>query len=432
MKEHRIKIILFSLLFALLFLPKLQQFFPVFKFDPLNGEFIPAEKQKITMAGWFEGNFQKAYDKYFEENIGFRNPLIRFYNQVDFSCFRLAHGGDIVVGKEGYLFKKEYLIAHAGKDYIGEKEIDQRIERLKYVTAQLAVKGVHVIVIFAPTKADFYSEYIPSYYSANDTTPTNYDSYRKKLWGNGINFIDFNDYFLKLKKNSLYPLFPKQGIHWSQYGMYLASDSLVKYIREKTNLDLNELHVDSINVSYDLKSTDYDLGNLCNVLADMKHVAMPYPVLRFENNPTKKRPNVLTIGDSFYWNIYYSGILQHIFNGANFWYYNHDVYADSIPGKGVVDPDDFMFEVEQQQVVVLLQTESNLNNVGLGFIDNAYAMLQNHVTDDPVAKMEYSIRTNLEWFASIKKKAAEKNIPLDEMVRSDAEWMVEKERAKKN
>ena len=431
MKMPSLKLLLFSLLFAMLFLPELQNLYPVYSFKPLTGEFIPAEKQKFTVSGWFEGDFQKAYDKYFEEQIGFRIPLIRLYNQVDFSLFRVAHGGDIVVGKDGYLFQTQYLTAHAGKDFIGEKEIDARLERIKYVIKALREKGIYVVIAFAPTKADFFAEYVPRYYSRSDTTPTNYDIYRKKLIDDELPFIDFNAYFLKLKNTSPYPLFPKQGIHWSQYGMYLSVDSLLAYFREKINLDLNNLYCDNISLSYELKSTDYDLGDLCNVIFDMPHYEMPYPSLRFEKNPAKRRPNLLTIGDSFYWNIYNSEVPKYIFNGANFWYYNHDVYADSLPQKEVVNLSTFMNEIDRQQVILVLQTESNLNNLGLGFFETVYDALQSKELISPVAKMEEEIRKDPVWLESVRKKAIERNVSLDAMIRSDAEWMVEQERAKK-
>lgn len=431
MKLPALKLFLFSFLFALLLVPELQKNISVFTFMPLSGEFVPEVKKPFTKEGWFDGTFQNSYDRHYEENIGFRNPLIRVYNQLDFSLFNVAHGGDIVVGKEGFLFQTQYLTAHAGMDFIGEKEIDARMERIKFVNTQLRKKGIHLIVAFAPTKADFFSEYVPAFYSRKDTAQTNYDLYRKKLSESEISFIDFNDYFLKLKRTSPYPLFPKQGIHWSQYGVYLAVDSLRKYIREKANIDLNDIYCDSVQSSYELKSTDYDLGDLTNVMDNMPHYEMPYPVLRFENNPTKPRPNLLTIGDSFYWNIYNAGIAKNLFNGSHFWYYNHDVYADSLPQKEVVNLVTFMNVVEKQQVVLILQTESNLNNIGLGFFESTSDILKGKENQSPVLKVEEAIRNNPEWMELIKRKAAEKNISIDAMIRADAEWSVEQERLKK-
>lgn len=428
MKLQTLKLLLFSILFGAFLIPSIQKYFSVFTFKPLAGEFIPAKKQIFTSERWFDGEFQKSYETYYEENIGFRNPLIRIYNQIDFSVFNTVHGGSIEVGKEGYLFETPYLIAHAGKDFIGNKEIDARIERIKFVTATLKERGIHVIIAIAPTKADFFEEYIPSFYSVKDTTGTNYESFRRKLVAKDVLFIDFNDYFLRIKGTSQFPLYPKQGIHWSQYGMYLVADSLLKYMKEETGINMKDLYCDGVQLSSDLGSTDYDLGDLSNVLFDMRHDPMPYPILRVEENSAKPKPNVLVIGDSYYWNIYYTEISGKIFNGANFWYYNHLVYTDSIPGKQNLDVANCMATVEKQQVILVLQTVSNLNKVGFGFFENMYEQLKNNY--NILAHFEKLIRDKPEWLEAVTKKAIERKIPVEEMIRSDAQWMAEQEMAK--
>ena len=340
-----------------------------------------------------------------------------------------SHGGSVVVGKEGYLYESQYLVSHAGKDYIGEKEIDARLERIRFVTERLNEKGIHLLIAFAPSKADFFSEYIPDFYKRDSLNPTNYDSYRSKLLSSDIPFIDFNSYFLSVKKSAPYPLFPKQGIHWSEYGVYLSADSILKYFNQKFGLNLNTMLCNHVDLSPELRSTDYDLGDLCNVLYVMHHYDMPYPSLQFQTDPAKSKPNMLVVGDSFYWNIYYSEIPKKIFNGANFWYYNHEVYCDSVPKKQVLDIAHFQNAVEQQKIILVLTTESNLNNLGFGFFEMAYDML--HTDSNILRRYEQEIKNDPEWLKLVSKKAAERNITLDEMIRSDARWMLEQETAKK-
>ncbi|MEO8085813.1 MAG: hypothetical protein ABI763_03280 [Bacteroidota bacterium] len=427
MRQQQLKLILFSVLFALLFLPFLQQQFSVFTFKPLTGEFIPAEKQNITMAGWLQGDFQKAYDKNYEENLGFRNFLIRFYNQVDFSFFNTMHA-EVVAGKKGYLFQESYLNSFTGNDFIGEEKIKEEVRKIKFVKDRLKEKGISLVLAIAPSKVRFYPEYIPSYYLNRQTIATNYYTYKRMLQDEQVPFMDFIDYFSKLKDTTRYLLYPKQGIHWSQYGMYVVADSLLKKIRTDEGIMLNNLSFDSIEFTDQLRSTDYDLGDLSNVLFEMKHDKMPYPVLHFENDPAKPRPNVLVIGDSYYWNIYYAEIPKYIFSRANFWYYNHEVYADTLPGKQIVDQANFMNEVERQRIVIVLETEINLNKFGFGFFDLVYERYQN--PDNTVAAYEKMIRNNPEWLEAVKQKAADRKIPLEQMIKSDAEWMAEQDRAK--
>ena len=45
-----------------------------------------------------------------------------------------------------------------------------------------------------------------------------------------------------------------------------------------------------------------------------------------------------------------------------------------------------------------------------------------------IKNYEESIRRTPEWLADVKKKALERNIPLDTMIRKDAEYLVEQEK----
>jgi len=374
MSARTVRIFLFLFLFGLLFIPRIMKRLRLIFEVPLQGEFNPAAKVSLSFATWFDGNFQKSYDKYYEENIGLRNTLIRIYNQVDYTFFKTTHS-DVIVGKNRYLFLEDYLNAYIGKDFIGEEDINRRMEQINFVSDKLKQKGIYVIIAIAPTKVDFYAEYIPSFYSRRKPDSTNYNSWRKNLAASTIPFIDFNDLFLKAKDTSRFALYPKQGIHWSQYGMYVVADSLLKFMREETGIDMKNLNCNAIKTSQKLMSTDYDLGDLCNVLFKMKHDDMPYPILSVEDNPSKPKPNVLVIGDSYYWNLYNTEIPRKIFNGKNFWYYNYEAYTDSTKGPQKLDPANCMHVVEKQQVILIIQTVPNLNKLGFGFFDYAYLRL---------------------------------------------------------
>jgi hypothetical protein len=430
MSPRTIRIFLFLSLFMLFLIPRIQKRFQFIIEPPLQGEFTPADKASFSFEGWFSGGYQKNFDKYYEENIGFRNSLIRIYNQVDFSLFHATHE-NVVVGKNGYLFQEKYLNAYIGADYIGTEKMDSTIQMITEVRDSLKQKGIYLFIVFAPTKVRTMKEYIPDFYARRSTRKTNYEAYKKAFKDHDITYLDFIDYFLKIKDTSSYPLYPEKGIHWSQYGMYLVVDSLVNFIQEKTNLDLNKFYCDSIQWSSKLRSTDYDLGALCNVLFDMPHNKMPYPVLRFEKNPLKVKPDVLAIGDSYYWNIITSDVPKYIFNGTNFWYYNHDVYADSLPQKSVVSLSTYAQDVEGQKIILVIQTESNLGDLGFGFFKMMSDAYSENALKTPLAQAEFAIRNNPEWLETVRKKAFERNVDLNVMIRTDAEWMV-KQNAKKS
>ena len=57
------------------------------------------------------------------------------------------------------------------------------------------------------------------------------------------------------------------------------------------------------------------------------------------------------------------------------------------------------------------------------------ASLSGNDSENPLLELEEEIRNNPDWLEAIKKKAIERNMNLDDMIRADAEWML-KERAK--
>jgi len=503
MSPRTTKIFLFLILFGLLFIPRIQKRFKLIYESPLEGEFIPAEKANFSYDAWFEGIFQKNYNTYYEENIGLRNSLIRIYDQVDFSFFNTTHG-DVVMGKHGNLFLKSYLNSYIGADYIGREKIDSTVQKISAAISFLRKKGIFTLIVFAPTKVRTCSEFIPAYYAAYKTDSNNYSAYKKEFKEAGIEHIDFIDYFQNIKHKSSYALYPERGIHWSQYGVYLATDSILHFLKDR-GFHLNDILCDTIGVSSKLESTDYDLGSLSNVLFTMPHDPMPYPVTRYTNYPDRQRPNVLVIGDSYYWNIYHTDFPESIFNGRNFWYYNHEVNTDSLerkpekypfaeidtsddgqliyfpplnpnlnrfisrpelfkadtnrllniyhsetvrrfsrnirkwdlqregrspaPIKRYLSDYEIMPALSKQQILIIMQTEPNLNKLGFGLFEFIYSKINEPV--ELIEAFEQAIRNNPPWVESIRKKATQNNVDLDAMIRADAEWLAHEE-LKKN
>ena len=62
-----------------------------------------------------------------------------------------------------------------------------------------------------------------------------------------------------MKDTASWPLYPQCGIHWSKYGMSLCADSLFDYIASIRGITLPDFGWDSLEVSQELKDTDYDV-----------------------------------------------------------------------------------------------------------------------------------------------------------------------------
>jgi hypothetical protein len=427
-----LKNFLLILILALLVVPGLQSRFYIVQSAPLKGLFQLQEKPVFSVASWFSGTYQQQSQKYRDEQPGFRSDLIRVFNQVDYSLFSRPHAAKIIVGKKGYLFGDQYIEAYLGTDYMGDKYIDQKIGEVKYLQDFLwEKKKILLLVIFPPDKGTFYREMIPDRYLAKKREANNYSRYSQKCSEAGVNVIDFNSLFLRMKDTTQYILYPKTGVHWSTYGAVIAADSLVKYLDKKLGIRMPEMVVDSIALSNVPKDEDDDISRTMNLIFPVSQPPLAYPVYHFRNDSGMRKPAALFIGDSFYWSWYNPGIIRNLFSNEPFWYYDKEVYPENNTSPLNTGLIDMKSNVEKQDVIILMQVNGGEGNLGYGFVDRAFAEYDT-AKDNPVRKIEASMRSSGDYLNVLAKKAKEWNVTLDAMIRTDAIYLYNKELIQKS
>jgi hypothetical protein len=423
MKNIRLHIAFVFIILMMAF-PAVQMRFHPFKEKPLNGAFILAEKPQFTKANWNSGEFQEKGERYLKDHTGFRNFLVRLQNQVDFSLFRQANAEGAVIGKNKQLYEYDYIRSWLAIDYPGESFIEQKLNRTKYVQEYLKrEKNIDLVVVFEPGKASFYPENIPSIYAGKKNGLSTYDHYLAKAKVTGIDYIDLNEYFLQLKPESEYPLFPPLGTHWSIYGMRFVADSLIRFIENRRNIDLPEFYADSIEISSKPRDTDDDVIRTMNLLFSLKEVDLAYPVFSFDTVSPKYRPMVLVVADSYYWNIFNTRIPKHLFANEAFWYFNSLVYPDNYYKPVHTRDLDIRQEVEKQEVIFLMITERFLHKFDWTFIDQLYTLYTPAWLKDPVYENINKIMQVDPWYGDIINKAAQKQFSLEEGLIEEGKFM---------
>lgn len=354
-----------------MWVPFVQMVFPFAKSKRLKGAFIPHAKPLFSDTSWLAGNFQRNYELYLNDTIGFYQDFICVRNQIDFSLFRKCHSYDIEVGKNDYLIATTHIDAHLGKLHTRLSKIDSTSKMLKQLNDTLIKLNKTLIVIFAPSRGAFYKDLAPSWYDMTPQHESDYQAYNRLLNNTGVKILDFNKSFLEKKASSPYPLFTKCGIHWSIYGAAVAGDSMARFIEKERKQDLPDIRFDRIVVSDTARSTDADLNSTLNLIWDVKNEPMAYPVLSF-NKKDKAKLNALFIGDSFFFTFGITYIPEGIFNEYSFWYYNKTVFSkDSTNGKTASELN-LAGEINKRDVIALIATETNLTDLGWGFIEKAW------------------------------------------------------------
>ncbi len=364
--------ILLGIVFLLLLTPIIQGEFNIFKIRGLRGAFTPTENVTFKTDSIFSNGYQQKKEKYLSENFGFRNDAIRIRNQILFSFFNKAKANGVLVGKGNYLYEEDYIKSYFGVDFVSKDSIKTRIEKLKFVQEELEKKGKTIFFVIAPGKGSFYPEYFPEEYQQYKKSTTNYEVYQRLLSEYKINHIDFNRYFLQHKKDSPYLLYPKYGIHWSHYGSCLVSDSIIRYIENKKHIDLANLTWQKVNLE-NAHDNDIDISRSLNLLFDTKLEKMGYPEIIFTKGSAK--PNVLTIGDSFFWTLIDAGILNS-FNNFDYWFYNREKYIDRFIKPEEVGKLSLENEIKKNEVIIILCNEANLKDAGWGFVENSYKLFR--------------------------------------------------------
>ena len=268
----------------------------------------------------------------------------------------------------------------------------------------------------------------------------------KKL---NINHIDFSKWFKEQKNISPYDLYPKTGIHWTNYGALIATDSLKRHIEHNASLNLKDFVITNIAFSDSLISPDNDMGEAMNLLFPIKTLPMPYANYYWKEDESAVKPKALFIGDSYFWNVYYQGLTNNLFTDCKFWYYNQTVYPESEPVREV-NKLDISEEIKKQQVIVLMATETNIHDIGWGFVDKAIETLKTkninidemitldaiyvYETDyckpevvEEINKTKERIKNTKEWMEQIKIKAKTQNVSEDEMLELDAKYLYDTE-----
>jgi len=412
-----------------LFAPIIQQQTKLIELKPLEGFFEQASNPEFAVDSFFNGSYQTGKEKYIDQNYGFRNFLIRLNNQLDFWFLGKIHSEKVVLGKNGMLYEDHYIVSYLGENFLGESIIDELTSKIKKLQDYFSQKNKTLLIILAPGKATFFPDLFPPLFD-REKKRNNYEEFAAQFQSKGINTIDFNNWFKAKKGKTPFPLYTELGIHWTLYGSSLAFDSIVKYVEKKRNIDLPDYLIDKYEFPDELRSPDDDIYRALNLLFNMKHVKAAYPLIRVYNDSTKTQPTLLTIGDSYWWNIYNTAVGGSVFKDGRFWYYNKEAFPESFTKQTFVETLDFKKVIEETDVIILCYTEPMLINIGNGFIEKAYdTFCMNSLSSEEkklrIENMMKYIRTDKNWMDGIKKRSIKEKLPVDSVIFYDARWQVE-------
>jgi len=359
--KNPVAIFFLSLFSAVILLVWTQQLFNPIKLAGLQGAYDPGKWPEWSARSWFSGNYQMRADHYLKYNTAFNGELIRLRNQFDYSVFGNINTM-LLLGKENYLFDPSYVEAMEGKDLVHDSILHNSMQQLK---GFISSDSIPVLILFAPNKAAFYSEYLPSL--AVPVEQTNRSRYKKHLTEAGIPYIDFDQWFYSIRDTSSWPLIPKYGAHWSTWGSAFAGDSVINILRQLLQTDLSDYTITGTDTTSEARYQDDDYLPSLNLMYKWKSPVLAYPVLQFHEGV---KPNILFISDSFIWNFYDIGMMDHCMDQkSHVIYYFKTIYDMQRNQLGAADKFPIEKILEGRDAIVILSSDPSLKNFGFGFFE---------------------------------------------------------------
>ena len=377
MRATWIKRILFVLIAGLIFLPGryipyLQRQFPSWQAPALSGAYITPDRPGFMIDDWLGGRYQDKYMNYVSDRSHMKPLLVRLRNQWEFQWFKRSSNPIIEVGREGYVFDKNYNQAYMGLDVQADSVVRERIRKLAVIRDFLRNKGTEVLVLNPPGKATHIPEMLPPQYPRNHDRPTNRHRYTQALEEYGIPYMNFEELRVAEEKSG-YLHYSRGGLHWSLYGATAAMEMINNRIESLLGIKMPEMYwQDSLSFEAE-RGTDREILNAMNLWKMPKQDNLAYPVHRYYSDSTHTRPNVLVLGDSFYGILYDLGFQRELFAPESaYWHYFERIQPSPTQGDANPRARDLMEEVLQRNLVILTCSETNLPNFGFGFVEALY------------------------------------------------------------
>ena len=351
------------------YLPILLRNNPSWQAKQLGGSYEVVAKPRFSPANWLKKRYQRdveAHLKQFSENAPF---FIRSRNQLNFDVFNDLEAKDILAGPNGNFHSIDYCMARTGYKCCDEPRLEGIADTLKQMEQWLNEQGKQLLVLLPPGKGRVLPNDMPEYFQQRLTEASNWQRMTDLLQEKGLPFMNFQ-FLIEQEAAQVhqFPLYPQFGLHWSHYGLTVASDSIRERIGQMLGKSLPVMNYqDAIVLKEKLIETDKELLNGANLFQEPMLKPMPYPQISYTKSDSTYRPDVLIIGDSFHKVIFEYGIQEALFApNSSFWYYNRSIR----PQGGQAGNKNLREAMESRDLIILQAAELNITSMGFGFMKN--------------------------------------------------------------
>lgn len=431
---------LFLLFMGLLLLPLILQITHIPPIRKLEGYTQPIEKVAPSMKNLLNGSYQQYLDEAAVAHFGGRGFYIRCYNQFMYSVFHKITNNNIIIGKNGEMFLKQYTDDVSGvtlREKFGTADSAKRVAKQNVIRTlelidSLKAHDIAFLVVLAPSKTAIYPEWLPDSIPPDDFVLQH--EYAALFKEYNIPHIDFIPVFNSLKNKEKYPLYTKYGTHWCLGTMPFVTDTLLRAIEGVLNSPMPHIQLIDSNITRRYAPSDRELESTCNLMFPLSHPKMPWPKYALCHIPHNyQKPNLLVIADSYFTQLSDCPFSE-AFSNVDFWMYNEISFSKiSKRDKKVVYINKYE-AITDADVVMVMFTTMFAYDYMFGFVEDAletFAKGKDYDPEEEINRIIQRIKSDPEWLQKVEKQAKKEHISLEENLRRNAEYIYEMDQKQK-
>ena len=410
----------------------------------LKGVVVEQPQPELTYDSYRDGSLQSGTEAHLKQHFGYREPLIRLYNQYlwDFYGKTPVTEGQVTFGNDGWMYEPWVVADYYQRQFRNfatdstqmANMLTEEAKRVLQLQQLLDSLGTRLFVCLVPAKDLICPEHLP------ENQDTRYDDepkisarfFNEEIYTQlGINHLNLERWFLQIKDTADFMLFPKTGTHWSRYAALQGADTLIRYMEHLGGINMHNLVIGPKYLGDKAIDPDDDLESLLNLMRPLPKPKYYYSDVKADDDTTATKPKVIIIGDSFWWTIAFQLPLHDFFSDIPYWYYNSSVYY--YPPYNSVDELDLEEELLSADFIVLSYCATQQYRLNDGFTAKAIAILSelddNLVFDSTAFKEREIKRITARIMADpnmmdmIREKAAQNNKTIEQALQDDVEWV---------
>lgn len=203
-----------------------------------NSEMI--EKKELSAApslikdGMINTDFSSECNSYISDHFPFRTVLLFVSNHMLSDVFK-SPVGNVVTGRDGWLFYEDTVADYTGTNAMSEDELNSIIITLDLMNEQVEANGGHFVFAPVPNKNSIYSQFMPDFYIHDRNN--NLDRLYTKLATSDIHYVNLKNKILQAVSfndtsynDPLVTYYHKKDSHWNNLGAEIGYNSIMESI----------------------------------------------------------------------------------------------------------------------------------------------------------------------------------------------------------